>query len=475
MKFEPSKELLFLTSTTADVRWVYGTAAFLFGLIANTTLSTSSAFFPSFVVFGAYLLCNFFISLISNDAIQHGRFRKYLLALSGGQVFLDFAFAVLMVHVLGSSFLSVAYVFFVIPIVLSLLYLSFWGTMLVSICASIAIVFFKLNVTGTQAFSGVPVGSNTQSLAEVAVLSAMYFVISFFGAWVIDSIRRRKDTMAEKIHKEEDHVKRLSILAHEFDRSAKLLVRRDLDLMKAHRDLERIDEMKSEIISVVAHQLRTPLSAVKWTLKMLTDGDAGSISPEQKTMLMKAYDSNERMISLVNDMLSADRMESGKFRYRFFPIQIEDLIENVITEILPKANERGVGIRFLRPVDPFPRVTIDPDKIREVLQNLIDNAVKYSKREGVVVVGLQREEKALLCLVSDQGIGIPKADQEKIFGRFFRAQNALRVETDGSGLGLFIVRGIIQRHGGDVSFESEEGKGTTMKFRLPFGPLPPHA
>jgi signal transduction histidine kinase len=347
--------------------------------------------------------------------------------------------------------------------------------MLVSVCASIAIVFFKLDVTGTQAFSGVPVGSNTQSLAEVAVLSAMYFVISFFGAWVIDSIRRRKDTMAEKIHKEEDHVKRLSILAHEFDRSAKLLVRRDLDLMKAHRDLERIDEMKSEIISVVAHQLRTPLSAVKWTLKMLTDGDAGSISPEQKTMLMKAYDSNERMISLVNDMLSADRMESGKFRYRFFPIQIEDLIENVITEILPKANERGVGIRFLRPVDPFPRVTIDPDKIREVLQNLIDNAVKYSRRGGVVVVGIQREEKSLLCLVTDQGIGIPKADQEKIFGRFFRAQNALRVETDGSGLGLFIVRGIIQRHGGDVSFESEEGKGTTMKFRLPLGPLPPHA
>jgi signal transduction histidine kinase len=92
-----------------------------------------------------------------------------------------------------------------------------------------------------------------------------------------------------------------------------------------------------------------------------------------------------------------------------------------------------------------------------------------------VVVGIQREEKSLLCLVTDQGIGIPKADQEKIFGRFFRAQNALRVETDGSGLGLFIVRGIIQRHGGDVSFESEEGKGTTMKFRLPLGPLPPHA
>ncbi len=289
--------------------------------------------------------------------------------------------------------------------------------------------------------------------------------------YVMRSVHEKEKSLIKKMYKEEDHIRKLSILAEEFDASAKLLVRRDLDLTKAHHELERIDQMKSEIISIVAHQLRTPLSAVKWTLKMLSDGDSGAVSPEQKTMLMKAYDSNERMIALVNDMLSADRMESGKFRYRFFPIQLEDLIENVVTEILPKANDRGVGVRFLRPAQNLPRVTIDPDKIREVLQNLIDNAIKYSRRGGTVVIGLQREAGVLLCSVADQGIGIPKAEQEKIFGRFFRAQNALRVETDGSGLGLFIVRGIIQRHGGTVGFESVEGKGTTMLIRLPLEPL----
>jgi signal transduction histidine kinase len=299
----------------------------------------------------------------------------------------------------------------------------------------------------------------------------MYFLVSSFGSSLIRSVRAQEHLLVKKMHKEEEHIRDLSILAKEFDAGAKLLVRRDLDLTKAHRELERIDQLKSEIISVVAHQLRTPLSAVKWTLKMLTDGDAGTITSEQKTMMMKAYESNERMIELVNNMLSADRMESGKFRYRFFPIQLEDLIESTVAEILSKANDRGVSVRFLRPSQNLPRVTIDPNKIREVFQNLIDNAIKYSRRGGMVTIGIQKEERSVLCSITDQGIGIPKGEQEKIFGRFFRAQNALRFETDGSGLGLFIVRGIIQRHGGGISFESEEGKGTTMRVRLLLDPL----
>jgi len=472
-QYSPFTQLLHTSSVTVDLRWFYGTIAFLFAMISTPAAISPSEHNATFILLIVYLLVNFIVFLLLADISSHKRTPPFLTALNVAQVVLDFVYITILIFLVGTPFFVVGYLLYFIPIILALLFFSFSTTVLLALCTSAIIFFLRVHVFVwiQPSGGGLIDGAHISPVIEVGVVAVMYLVTAFFGGSVIRSIRTREQLLTERIHKEEEHLKELNILAREFDRSAKLLVRRDLDLMKAHRDLERIDQMKSEIISVVAHQLRTPLSAVKWTLRMLTDGDAGTVTTEQKTMMLKAYESNERMISLVNDILSADRMESGKFRYRFFPIQLEDLIENVVTEILSKAINHGVSVRFLRPARSLPRVTIDPDKIREVLQNLIDNAIKYSRRGGTVTIGLQEESQSILCSIADQGIGIPKIEKEKIFGRFFRAQNALRVETDGSGLGLFIVRGIIQRHGGDVSFDSEEGKGTTMRFRLPLDPL----
>lgn len=258
-------------------------------------------------------------------------------------------------------------------------------------------------------------------------------------------------------------------LSREQEQGAQLLVRRDLELTRANEQLRKLDEIKSGFISVVAHQLRTPLSGIKWTLNLLLNGDIGALQTEQKTFLMKAYESNDRMISLVNDMLGADRIDSGKTRYLFQPLQLVDVIDNVLFELLPQANAKGITIRFAQKPPSLPKVHGDHEKLRAVFQNILENAVKYSRPQGTIVVGLTVESNGEEVRVSiqDDGIGIPKEQQKDIFERFFRARNAIKAETDGSGLGLFIVKSIIERHGGRIWFESAEGKGVTFYFTVP--------
>ncbi len=257
-------------------------------------------------------------------------------------------------------------------------------------------------------------------------------------------------------------------LSLEQEKGAQLLVRRDLELTRANDQLRKLDEVKSGFISVVAHQLRTPLSGVKWTLNLLLTGDMGPLKSEQGTFLMKAYESNDRMISLVNDMLGADRIESGKVRYIFQPVQLVDVVDSVLFELLPQANAKKLSMRFESRHAKLPKVKADPQKLHDVFQNLLENSVKYSRPEGIVEVGIRVEgSDEVLVWVKDDGIGIPKEQQKNVFDRFFRAQNAIKLETVGSGLGLFIVKNVIERHGGRIWFKSEEEKGTTFYFTLP--------
>jgi len=248
--------------------------------------------------------------------------------------------------------------------------------------------------------------------------------------------------------------------------SGKLLIRRDLELTRANEKLRELDERKSEFVSVVAHQLRTPLSGIKWTLNMIVNEELGTLSTEQKTFLMKSYESNERMIALIDDMLGADRVESGKFHYIFTETQLLDLFDNVLYEILPLANKRKISIQFTTRDPNTPKVFIDPEKIRAVIQNLLENAIKYTRDAGTVNISIVSENGFVKVAVQDNGIGIPKMEQRNVFNRFFRATNALKVQTDGSGLGLFIVKSIIEKHGGKIWFESNENMGSTFYFTL---------
>jgi signal transduction histidine kinase len=230
---------------------------------------------------------------------------------------------------------------------------------------------------------------------------------------------------------------------------------------------KQLDKIKSEFISVAAHQLRTPLSAVKWTLKMIIDGDLGSLNAEQKTFLMQGYQTNERTIRLVNDFLNVVRIEEGRFGYELTSIHIEDLIDNIIQEFTHRVKEKGIAFFYDKPKDRLPIVKIDPSKMRLALQNLIDNAIKYTPAGGKVTISIKYSKLYISIAVEDSGIGIPKHQIKRLFGKFFRSDNAIKSQTEGSGLGLFIVKNIIEKHGGKVSVKSDENKGSTFTVTLP--------
>jgi signal transduction histidine kinase len=281
----------------------------------------------------------------------------------------------------------------------------------------------------------------------------------------IKELRESNERLEEIVS---ERTKELEQMLLSNEQAAQMLVRRDFELTRANDRLRNLDEVKSNFISVVAHQLRTPLSGIKWTLNLLLNGDLGTLTNEQRTFLLKAYESNDRMISLVNDMLGADRIESGKMRYAFRPLQLLDVIDNVLYELLPQANTRSLTITFADRPGDLPQVNADPERIRAVFQNLLENAIKYSKTGGTISLSAKRGDTGMITIgIKDDGIGIPKEQQKNIFSRFFRATNAIQAETDGSGLGLYIVKNIVERHGGKIWFESSENEGVAFYITLP--------
>ena len=231
---------------------------------------------------------------------------------------------------------------------------------------------------------------------------------------------------------------------------------------------KRIEKQKSEFVSITAHQLRTPLSALKWTLQMLLDEDLGKITSEQREFIEKAHQSNERVVKIVNDLLNVTRIEEGRYIYKLTLAKIEDIVEEVVIAAKELAEKKGIKFEFQKPEENLPQVKIDVEKIKLAVQNLIENAIHYTLKDGMVTISLKyvKDKKEIELRVQDTGIGIPKDQQYRLFTRFFRAPNAVLVETDGSGLGLFIVKNIIEAHNGKVGFKSEEGKGSTFWFTL---------
>ncbi len=246
--------------------------------------------------------------------------------------------------------------------------------------------------------------------------------------------------------------------------AAKLLIRRDLALSRANEQLQALDLAKSEFISIAAHQLRTPLSAIKWILHMLVHNEFQN-EGETLEFTQKAAQSTNRMIELVNDLLEVDHIQSGKDQFVFKPLDVKALIESIVLELQTIANKRKIN--FDIDLKNCIEISGDATKLRELFQNLIENAIKYSLEGGNVKVTASLSEGFLEIAVKDSGIGIPEDQKYSIFSKFFRAANAMKVETVGSGLGLFIAKEIVVRHGGKIWFESKMGEGTTFFVELP--------
>ncbi len=239
--------------------------------------------------------------------------------------------------------------------------------------------------------------------------------------------------------------------------------------MKIFYDLTRekmLDRLKTEFISIAAHQLRTPLSAIKWVIKMILDEDMGKLNSEQRELLGKGYKSNERVIGLVNDLLNVSRIEEGRFGYNFAKTDFQEILNIVIENIEREVARNHVNLAIKKDAK-LPKISLDKDRLTLALQNILDNAVKYTPEYGKIEIEVVADDKNLKVAIKDNGVGIPAKEQGKLFSKFFRAENVTRLQTEGTGLGLFITKNIIESHGGRIYIASQEGKGTTVSFTIP--------
>lgn len=242
-------------------------------------------------------------------------------------------------------------------------------------------------------------------------------------------------------------------------------------LRVANRHLKELDKAKDEFISMASHQLRTPLTTIKGYLSMMLEGDAGPISSGQKEFAQFAFDSSERMVNLISDLLNISRLNAGRFLIQRTPTDMVQMIEDEVRQATQHADGKGIKLVFDRPDHPLPPVEIDENKTRQVVMNFIDNAIYYTQK-GEVRVVLKQTGDMVHLEVHDTGIGVPEAARRKLFTKFYRAENAQTVRPDGTGLGLYLAKRVIQDQDGTIIFNSVEGKGSTFGFELPFKPKP---
>jgi|GEM_PF-2000691 len=242
---------------------------------------------------------------------------------------------------------------------------------------------------------------------------------------------------------------------------------RTKELATANEELKRLDKAKSEFVSIASHQLRTPLTASKGYISLVLEGTYGALEEKFKKPLQKVYYSNERLIHLVNDLLSLSRIESGKMKLEKESTDISEIVKSVIEELQIKAEERGLKLVFKKPTTAVAQILLDKEKIRNVVLNLIDNAIRYTK-EGSIITSVAQENGKLHIAVQDTGEGMTKEEIGKLFESFSRGQAGAKLSTEGAGLGLYIARQFVEMHKGKIWAESDgKGKGSTFHIELP--------
>ena len=243
-------------------------------------------------------------------------------------------------------------------------------------------------------------------------------------------------------------------------------------LRKTNEKLEEMDQTKDEFISMASHQLRTPLTSVKGYLSMVLEGDAGEIKPMQERLLSQAFTSSQRMVYLIADLLNVSRLRTGKFVIEKIRANLADIAEGEVAQLKETAASRSLELEYQKP-DNFPDLMLDETKMRQVIMNFIDNAIYYTPSEGKITVELIDKDETVELMVHDTGMGVPKADQQHLFTKFYRAGNAKKARPDGTGLGLFMAKKVIIEQGGAIIFKSKEGEGSTFGFTLPKNKLLP--
>ena len=309
------------------------------------------------------------------------------------------------------------------------------------------------------------------STIQVLLMLLFVFIISTFAAFVVSrSISRPLGVLTEAVRRIAKgnlnvHIKvarqdEIGALGDFFNEMIS-------EIKETHERQEEISRLKSEFISIAAHQLRTPLSVEKWAYRAVLDGDLGEVPKTQREILEKAYMANESMIRLVHNLLDAARIEEGRFGFKFERVDFADFLKHLIEEKALFARNKSITLKsdFGAAKDIF--INADADRLGIAIGNIVDNAIRYTASGGKVELTLDADEQFAKLAISDTGIGITKEEQSRMFTKFYRGSNVVHLETEGTGLGLFITKNIVVGHHGTIWFNSEAGRGTTFYIKLP--------
>ncbi len=240
------------------------------------------------------------------------------------------------------------------------------------------------------------------------------------------------------------------------------------DLHVANDKLKELDHLKDEFVMLASHELRTPMTAIKGSLSTILEGYAGPIDPKAREFLAAAYNENERLMRIVNNLLTISKMQAGRFTFSIVKIDIQKIIDEVVTNMQMAAKEKNLYLKYDKP-EHIPAVYADPDKVKEVLVNLIGNAIKFTHRGGVTIRVVEHNSDVVVS-ITDTGSGIKPEEKDLLFQKYSQLQNNYSQQTGGTGLGLYICKQNIKGMNGKIWLETNLGIGSTFFFSLPVAP-----
>jgi len=253
----------------------------------------------------------------------------------------------------------------------------------------------------------------------------------------------------------------------EIEKDDKELLKKVKKLRSINVKLGHLNKAKSNFIQAASHQLREPLAATKAYVSMFLENSYGKISPKLRTTLEKIYTSNEKLIALIENLLNISRIEEGRLGFNFKKKDIKKLVKEITTSLTIQAKTKNLYLKFKAPKKSFPKIWIDDDKMTEAIMNILDNALKYTRRGGITVE-INRVKKKVKISIRDTGIGITKDNINSIFDKFCRGDESCKMNATGTGLGLFTAHKFILAHKGKIIVKSEgKGKGATFIVELP--------
>ena len=339
---------------------------------------------------------------------------------------------------------------------------------------------FNVKIIGTEiftfliwAFLFVKIFTDKSSSMKIADVT-LFVLIVVFGIFLIKGVLRevsQKEKLADLTEDLSETNDKLSDLNDNLEEKVKeqtKQVRKAYEVEKKARErLEMFDQIKSDFVTIAAHQLRTPLSGIRWSLGAVLDEGSENLTEEQKSFLEQVVEADKSLIGIVGDLLDVTKVESGDFGYVMKKNNIKEIVESSIDSSKVLLKGKKIDISFENKAPELKPFVFDGIKIMMALKNIIGNAVDYTKDGGKIAIALTEEDENAVITITDNGIGMDDKERDNLFTKFYRSSEARLMETDRSGLGLFIVKKIIDRHAGIVNVKSKKGEGTTVIVHLP--------